>query len=162
MSDPELNTDGLPLARHPPFDAQVQFRSPGLKTGQAAGNHASVDPQSGPGFFAHETAHALFELADERGCEERDQIRFEAPRHPNIFATSERCDSLSMGPKLLPPRACFEIPNSRDTTQFICSDVQGDGWWKSEPPDDIMQSQELRTFGPDCQKNIQKLFEGLR
>jgi hypothetical protein len=107
--------------------------------------------------FGHEVGHCLFDLVDERPCNEptsspRDSERGEAPRHPNLFKTQARCQALSQT-----PGACREIPNTRLPRCSV--DAENDGWWVADPSD-IMDGG--LDFGPDCARNISLFFQGLR
>jgi hypothetical protein len=154
-----------PQDQHPSFNATVEFKPQGTTgaKGSIVFIDANIPADILPATFTHELAHAVFNLADEYDCSDPERrVRFESPRHPNIFSTEARCKEFSVGPKLVSARPCLQIQN----TAGLCNpDNEKDGWWKSEPSDfntvnDIMnENRSGRPFGPDCQKNIRLLFQ---
>lgn len=69
----------LPRLSAPNLSRDVSVTVLNASSGDARVGEARIGANSHPSIFAHEVGHALFELADERGCGSGDVHRFEAP-----------------------------------------------------------------------------------
>ena len=90
------------------------------------------------GTYRHESAHSMFNLADEYSCiSDAGTVRLQPPLHGNLFVDRDTCARLSVD-----PAACRELLGSPNS----CTPVGS--WSKADRDDDIMVGGSRESFGP--------------